>query len=52
MNDYLEGLQAYLTGDKLSHYPGSPMWGYRMLRPQDSMILNEARILKLIEFCG
>lgn len=51
MNHYLQGLQPYLTAGKLHDYPGSPLWAYRMLRPQDSMILNEAhpeinRILK------
>ncbi len=38
---YLQALKAYQTGDKLTSYPGSPLLAYHLLRPQDSMILNE-----------
>ncbi len=39
--DYLQIVSRFRSGDKLSHYPGSPFLVHSLLRPQDCMILNE-----------
>jgi 23S rRNA (adenine2030-N6)-methyltransferase len=41
MNEYWEIISQFRTGDKITHYPGSPYIAYSLLREQDCMILNE-----------
>lgn len=41
LGDYLQIVSQFKSGDKLSHYPGSPFFAQSLLRPQDRMILNE-----------
>jgi 23S rRNA (adenine2030-N6)-methyltransferase len=41
LENYLQILKIYQSGNQLQHYPGSPEWARQMLRSQDCMILNE-----------
>lgn len=41
LRDYINFVKAFNEGDKLQHYPGSPLFMQTALRPKDNLFLHE-----------